>query len=41
MYKLLIQKMKVCNNNPVDYYLLINNDWISMNKVIGKNISFI
>tara|TARA_Y100001968_G_C19383076_1_gene731356 strand:+ start:406 stop:1200 length:795 start_codon:yes stop_codon:yes gene_type:complete len=39
MYKLLIQKMKVCNNNPVDYYLLINNDWISMNKVIGKNIS--
>ena len=41
MYKLLIDKMKTHNNNPVDYYLLINNEWLSINKLIGKNISFV
>ena len=40
MYKLLIDKMKVHNNNPVDYYLGVNNDWILMNDLIGKTIKF-
>ena len=40
MYKLLIDKMKVSNNNPVDYYLFVDNEWILINKLIGKDLSF-
>lgn len=41
MYKVLIDKMKVVNSNPVEYYFFINDSWVSMNKFIGKKISFI
>ena len=41
MYKLLIDKMKVVNSNPVEYYFLINDSWRSVNELIGKKISFI
>tara|TARA_B100000579_G_scaffold357559_1_gene313576 strand:- start:445 stop:1239 length:795 start_codon:yes stop_codon:yes gene_type:complete len=41
MYKVLIGKMKVVNSNPVEYYFLINNSWMSVNNFIGKKISFI
>jgi len=41
MYKVLIDKMKVVNSKPVEYYFLINNSWVSMNQVIGNKISFI
>ena len=40
MYKVLIGKMKVVNSNPVEYYFLINDSWVSMNNFIGKKISF-
>jgi len=40
MYKLLIDKMKVKNNSPVDYYMSINNESFLINKLIGKTISF-
>ena len=39
MYKLLIDKMKTKYNNPIDYYIMINNDWCSVNNLIGKSIS--
>ena len=41
MYKVLIDKMKVVNSNPVEYYFLINDSWRSVNDLIGKKISFI
>ncbi len=41
MYKVLIEKMKVINSNPVEYYFLINESWVSMNQFIGKKISFV
>ena len=41
MYKLLIDKMKVVNSNPVEYYFLINDEWMSINKIINKNVSII
>ncbi len=41
MYKVLIEKMKVVNSNPVEYYLFINDSWMSANNLIGKKLSFI
>ncbi len=41
MYKVLIDKMKVVNSNPVEYYFLINDSWVSMNQFIGKKMSFV
>lgn len=34
-----LRKMQVINNNPVDYYLVLNKDKIYLNPLIGKKIT--
>ena len=41
MYNLLIDKMKVVNSDPVEYYFYINDVWKSVNELIGKKLSFV
>ena len=41
MDKFLIEKMKVVNSNPVDYYFFQKDQWVLMNQFIGKKISII
>ena len=41
MYNILIDKMKVVNSDPVEYYFYIDDSWKSMNNLIDKKINFI
>ena len=41
MYNMLIDKMKVVNSDPVEYYFYVDDSWKSMNNLIDKNINFI
>ncbi len=41
MYNILIDKMKVVNSSPVEYYFYFDESWKSVNELIGKKLSFI
>ena len=38
MYNILIDKMKVVNSSPVEYYFYFDESWKSVNELIGKKI---
>ena len=41
MYNILIDKMKVVNSSPVEYYFYFDESWKSVNELIGKKFHFI
>ena len=41
MHKLLIDKMKVKYNDPVDYYIQLGDYSLSVNDLIGKKFQLI
>ena len=41
MYNILIDKMKVVNSSPVEYYFYFDESWKSVNELIGKKFHFL